>query len=269
MTTWMPITLGFIQELFAVIVIIMVIGSAIKNATAKRPNQGGGSAGRTTGGGAGRTTPRGQAGGGSPTADELAARRRAQLEELARRRQARVGGQGGGQASRPSAPPLGPDTSMGERQQLEAQRRAQAERAEAMRRQAQAAEQERARAAEEARRRQTEIERRRQLAAQQRAQEEAARRQQAEQRQRRLSSIEDRPAPGSRLGQGVTLVDEDDPHVDLDTGMSTVHRHVPDADTPYAIAHVRKGKLRITRDGLRQAIILKELLDRPVSMREG
>jgi len=178
---------------------------------------------------------------------ELAERRRRQLEELARRREQ-------GQSVEPiqetkrTVPPPMPSERAAERaaEQLRQQRQAQAERA-LHEKQAQL-ERRRREQAERA-----EMERQRRLAAQREAKSK---------RRRRRSTPP--PIPAQTSAQRMAVHEGEAGHE-----TTRVHRHVPDADAVPVITHHPKVMLtKMDRHALRQAIILKEVLDKPLAMRE-
>ena len=63
------------------------------------------------------------------------------------------------------------------------------------------------------------------------------------------------------------------PHAPIDDGESVVHRHVSDTATTSAIRPALSDtatsvRRRLNQSGLRDAIVLKEILDKPVAMRQ-
>lgn len=68
------------------------------------------------------------------------------------------------------------------------------------------------------------------------------------------------------LGAGVREVDTG-PIQDIDVGESVVHRHVSDVAPPPE-QHKRAHALDLNRSSLRNAILLKEILDKPIALRE-
>ncbi|MBI1335379.1 MAG: hypothetical protein GC164_00280 [Phycisphaera sp.] len=71
------------------------------------------------------------------------------------------------------------------------------------------------------------------------------------------------------LGSDVTQVSRVDNDRDIDYGESVVHRHVTDAGTTSAGHHVGSALARgISLKTLRQAIVLKEVLEPPLALRE-
>jgi type IV secretory pathway VirB10-like protein len=187
--------------------------------------------------------------------NDLAERRRQQLRELAQRRRAAKEGQAPPTptASTPPPPPVTQPGRMAQmqqrradalqrQQQEERRRRIEAERRQQEREAAQAAELE-------------QLERQRRLAAAQQQREMAARKRQSLQPQHA-------PPRGSRMAVHESGIGQHE----------TVHRHVSDASTPrqYAAGQVLARKLAaLDRPLVQQAIILKELLDRPVGMRHS
>lgn len=175
--------------------------------------------------------------------NELAEQRRRQLQEIARQKQSDHE-----RSERPLAPPLNTTTAQPttSREQVTdvTRRREDAERqAEALRRQ-QAQQAEQAQAAE---RRAAEQARRQQLEAQRAAAERQRRLQQQAARLERQRMAVDSSQPGHMEGE--------------------VHRHVADAEMPLENIPVHPS-LITTREGLRQAIIMKEVLDKPLAMRD-
>ncbi len=183
---------------------------------------------------------------------DLAERRRRQLQELARRRREGGAPQAMGQQTPPPPPRTRPSSTMpSEREvQAEALRRRQAE---AMRRRQVEAErrQREMAAAREARQREAEKSNR---------QSALARREAELARQRELRQRQFTDAEAQRMS-----VDESPVGVHQE-----VHRHVRDAAyaKPAAGASLEAKLKSLDRPVLQQAIILKELLDRPVALRD-
>jgi flagellar biosynthesis GTPase FlhF len=234
-------------------------------------------------GGAARPGTGGRGTSNMPSLDELAARRRQQLQELARQRRASTG-------SASSSPPLPSAQSRAARPRASAPAEFPGQRAQTDR---MAALEERRRAQQEAQRRaepvhQARAQQQRQMQAAQvqqaakaqlRTRETAMRRRQelAEQALRQQARRSAAPPPPPRraavpphlagLGAGVTEVDLGPVHEDLDVGESVVHRHVTDVAPPpphFTRAHF----MNMNRNTLRAAILFKEILDKPVGMRD-
>lgn len=111
--------------------------------------------------------------------------------------------------------------------------------------------------------RRADVQRAPQTRAQQQQQQRAAQRRVQPARQappRRVGGV------SSALGEGVTVVDSGPVH-HMDIGESLVHRHVTDAPVP-KVKLPGMGHLHLNAHTLRQAIVLKEILDPPVSMRQ-
>ena len=224
----------------------------------------------------------GSGGGGGSTStgtrqrlDELAARRREQLQQLARQRRGQTG-------SEPT------NLSMAERIQRARAKGDYEKRAQRLRSQQAepartgemearvAAEREaRASAQREAQVRQQRVEehRRQELQRQAQLREQKRRAQLRQQQQQRRQ----RPTPTSHktlrklmpseLGKGAREVDTEQHSLTGSDESSRVHRHVPDA--VMLVEHHAARRIQFNARSLRQAIILKELLDPPVALRQN
>lgn len=265
---------------------VIFVGSMISSSLSKNKKKGGGAKRRPRGGRADS--------GGRPSMDDLAAKRRRELQQKAQQRR-----QGGGSPpSRPGSPggptPDPSNMTMAERiararakQQYEQRAQGQPRRgpslpspdeveAERQRRQAaalQRRDQEAALARQEQRvraQREADEARRQQAARQQAARQQAAR--------RAKPSRPARPA-APRPGHGINVPDHEE-----------VHRLLEDASPPAGATEVgiaeigsgrkrrRRGKSsrsslidfdRLSRADLRRALILKEVLDKPVALRDA
>jgi len=149
---------------------------------------------------------------------------------------------------------------------IEVQRRAESARRQA----AVAAQQQRQQqqaAVLEQQRQQAEFARRQQAARQAQAQRQAQARRQAAQSQpvqRQIGTLQ-----LSDLGEGISTI-ETDTDWDVDTGQSTVHRHVPNAATTTTTERRQKTTINLRGRGssLKRAFIFKELIDRPIALRD-
>lgn len=232
--------------------------------------------------------------GESASLDDLAARRRRELQALAQRR-----GGGSGPASAPPAAPLRSDARTPDNlnmQQASQRSTAKAEyerRAAALRQQqiqVRATQQEAARTAAPPNRAQqaaaqraraklaqqqaAELEKRRALAeAQQRAGAARQRARQAPAPARRAPAAAQPSVMSSGLGAGATdVVAASD--ADIDTGESTVHRHVADAavarhEVQPASFVFGSARIMLTPNTMRHAILLSEIISPPLALREA
>lgn len=191
--------------------------------------------------------------------DEMAARRREQLQELARRRQRAMGQ---GQPTNLTAGQVEERTRAKATYEARAQELRRA--AEAQARRQQELEQARIRREREAQARSQRERVRGQREAQRRAQLQAQQRAQAAQRQQAQAAAARRSRLGAGVVQGVAH-----PTEDHDIGESVVHRQVSDAEMPVEVTTVPLlfGK-PLNRLSLREAFVLKELLDKPVALRD-
>lgn len=220
--------------------------------------------------------------------DDVAARRREQLRQMSQRQQsqARAGGVSGGAAGGGEPTNL----TMAERiararakaqyeQRAEGLRdRGRSEPAQTPRAEGEsqaAADRRREQAQLEQRRRQQQAQRRQREAAESRA-EQQQRAQQAQQRQRQQAAqrqkqlAQQRAAAQRRQRAESMRVAEE--HGPIDAGESVVQRHVPDAEpvpVPELIEVEPVSLSKMNRASWRRAIILKEVLDRPVALRDS
>lgn len=205
---------------------------------------------RQTQGNAGRAgaTSGGTSGGGEPTnltmAERIArARAKAQYEQRAEGLRDR-GRSESARTARPAEESPAAATSRREQAELEARRRQQVAQRDAS--EARAREQQR-RAAQQAQQRQ---------------------RQQAAQRQQQLAQQQAATLRRQRELQSMAVAED---HGPIDAGESVVHRHVPDAEAlpvPELIQAESVSLSKMNRASWRRAIILKEVIDRPVALRE-
>lgn len=190
-----------------------------------------------------------------PTLEQIAEQRRRQLDSLSRKRMG---------TARQSPDQSAKDAMAAERAAAKKEYEA---RAEAMRREkAEAAAQSRAQErrrqqAEELRRQQEQQQRERAARAQRKRQQQQAKPQRSLQS---LGSGQHDSIVSGNLGHGATDVE------DTHTGFGTVHRHVKDAPALPAvqIGHASEIRALVKGHALRNAILLKEVLDRPLALRD-
>ena len=209
-----------------------------------------------------------------PSLDDIAERRRTQLQEAARNsagRGARPQASAGGSRNAAGSQPMSMADRIAEaKAQQEASRRAGGGPPEQVRRRGspptspQDAERQRAEVqrerqqAEQVQRQRIETQRREQAARQQRQTREAAERRQQELQRRAAERSRPVSTPQPTAGHGVDAP----PHPE-------VHRMVAETSEPgRRIASSRRRGLSLSRADLRRTIILKEVLDPPVAMRD-
>jgi hypothetical protein len=253
--------------IFVVLTIFSIIGSLSKSAQKKKASSSG----------------QAPTAGSSPpdtNLEDMAAKRRQQLQELARKRGAQAG-QAAPQAPQAQQTPFQSLVQQTQPQQVPPQ---QTRRSSSSTPPTQAPP---AAPSPYATQRQGEAARRQALEAQRRNQQaELARRQQADQalrqqadQARQQAAKQARQTPSQllpskfadHLGQGITNISTSHDW-DTDTGGSITHRHVPDADATYTITGKRSRKpkmtLRIDKMSIKQAFIFKELIDVPIALRQ-
>lgn len=267
MTNYLPMTLAASEWVAVIVAVLFILGGIFGQAKQQK--------GKSRAGGAG-----GGGGDGAAGLDELARRRRAQLESLARQR-----GGGGG-----SVPTVTPDNlNVTEAMERQAAQAAYEARADQMRQEQGEARLAREQALAERKQMQTleaEARRRAQLdRLVQRSQQPPP----AKQKRRRNRPARQEPPPlewqeepavphmeregetsrigATPLGRGVTEVDAFSHPQDLD--MVEVHRHVADAPASGAAAAKKSflGQVMTGQDW-RRMLVMREVLDKPVGLRE-
>jgi len=184
--------------------------------------------------------------------NELAERRRRQLQEMAREKQQNRKAETSRPTSQRELTGSERELTGSKRELTETTRAPDADETEARRRAAEQRAEQLRRAAEQAQRDKQEARRRQQA--------ETERRKQIE-RQRMLQQA------AKRRGKRQTKVHPGPPgHPDDE---APVHRHVPDLPSPIETEHQVHPDLVFTRQGLRQAIIMKEILDKPLALRDS
>ncbi len=265
-----------VSAIIAIVVFILfsIIGSFSKSAQKKKASS------------SGKAAPSGS----SPpdvSLEDMAAKRRQQLQELAKQRGAQAGQASAQQAPAAQQTPIQTLVQQTQAQQTQAQQtQTRFSSSSAPPTQPGPAE-----VSPYATKRQVEAARRQALEAQrQRQQAELARRQQAEQalrqqqqqqarRQAPQQSARPRRRPArskisplevSYLGQGATEISPVHDW-DADTGESSTHRNVSDAAYTIVSKTSKKSSLNLRFDkmSIKQAFILKELIDPPIALREN
>jgi len=186
-----------------------------------------------------------------PNANELAAMRREKLQELARKRRSTI--------ANPAAP-----ASQTEPTNLTMAQRVERARAKAQyKKRAQALQQQR-QASQQPQSAQTTAPQRAQQLKLARKQALAQQRAQALQRQQQPTAAKPPPSSKPRLAESKPRFTSLQAEHDQDT----VHRHVPDAPVPAKKKETHHLQ-RFGASSLRQAIVLKEILDRPIALRDS
>ena len=193
-----------------------------------------------------------------PNANELAAMRREKLQELAHKRRAAISDR-----STPSSQSEPSNLTMAQRVERARAKTQYKKRAQDLQQQRQASQQPQ-QAAQTTTARQRAQQRklaRKQALAQKRAQ--ALQRQHAAAQQQR-SAAPQKPTPPKRLVKSKPQLTS----FEAEHDQGIVHRHVPDAPTTVkkkSTPHLQ----RVGASSLRQAIVLKEILDRPIALRDS